>query len=265
MDRIRISVLVPTLNNLAYVQLLYRSLRENSTWDDHEFFVYFNRVLSEEESWVLHQGILDPDLKYLTAFMNIGISSAYNEMAEKTECEFLLLMDDDMYLLPGWDEAVARTIEPGEERLWRSITTIEPEPTRWTIEGNFGTSVMEFREARLLEWAKDRSKPTMINHRPPNVVRKDEFLAIGGWSEEFFPGFCGDPDFAAKFYKNYCQDNPDRMRSVEDALVYHFVSKTTNERFTSDYRQRAHEMFREKWGMKAPKYMEKVLKSGTLL
>lgn len=272
-----ISVLVPSLDNLECVKLLWKSFLKHSERPyDHEFLVYFNSYAVEEREWAEEvvsslQGFgleKNPLVRYILSPKNDGIPKAYNSLADLAQKEFLLLMDDDMYFLPSWDTRVLDTIEEGEQGVWRALTAIEPTGgTRWTIQGDFGRGPSSFNEDGLLGWVKGTSpsKPTMINHRPPNLVRKDEYLEIGGWSEEFFPGFCGDPDFAAKFHKKFCKKNPNKMRNVGDSLVYHFVSRTTNTKFGPKDRQEAHKVFKKKWGKKSSRYMDEVLDSGCFL
>ena len=179
-----ISVLVPSLNHLEYVDLLYKSLVKNSHFD-HEFLVFFNHAKPEEKKWAQ-----DNSVKFLFSNKNEGISMPYNQLAKLSTKKFILLADDDMYFLPEWDVALRRSFEKEERGMWRTLTVVEPivdSIWNFNVVMNFGRTAGTFKEAELLSWIEKSppKKPLMICHRPPNLVRREDYLEVGGWSLEF--------------------------------------------------------------------------------
>ena len=187
--------------------------------------VFFNHAKPEEKKWAQ-----DNSVKFLFSNKNEGISMPYNQLAKLSTKKFILLADDDMYFLPEWDVALRRSFEKEERGMWRTLTVVEPivdSIWNFNVVMNFGRTAGTFKEAELLSWIEKSppKKPLMICHRPPNLVRREDYLEVGGWSEEFFPGFCGDPDFAAKFYLKFGEGLFEKMRNVPDSFWYHFSNR----------------------------------------
>ena len=66
------SILIPTWNNLPYLQLCVESIRKNSSYT-HEILIYVNDGSDGTLEWVKEQNI-----KYLHNESNIGICFALN-------------------------------------------------------------------------------------------------------------------------------------------------------------------------------------------
>ncbi|TXH62941.1 MAG: glycosyltransferase family 2 protein, partial [Burkholderiaceae bacterium] len=98
------SIVIPTWNNLAHLQLVLRSIREHSR-EAHQIIVHVNDGRDGTREWVRAQGIA-----HTASDDNIGICYAMNEAAMLARHEHLVYMNDDMYCLPGWDTALQRRV-----------------------------------------------------------------------------------------------------------------------------------------------------------
>ena len=76
---------------------------------------------------------------------------------------------------------------------------------------------------------------------PPNIVHRDIWDLVGGYSIEYSPGMYSDPDFTAKLYMCGVRF----MKGLQASRIYHFETKSTTR-----IRKNCGQMqFLLKWGM----------------
>lgn len=107
---------------------------------------------------------------------------------------------------------------------------------------NYGTTPETFDEVRLLAEYDTPEKPDWSGAtRPPNLVHRDVWDLVGGYSVEFSPGLYSDPDFSMKLWASGVR----HFRGVSRSRVYHFVSKSLGRIEPNDGRRQ----FLRKWGV----------------
>ena len=130
-----------------------------------------------------------------------------------------------MYACPHWDEHLANAVKAvGHNYFFISATAIERQPqSACSIQGDYGVNPQNFEETKLLqEYAQLPMQDWMGATWPPNVVHKDIWNLVGGYSIEFTPGMYSDPDFSMKLW----QVGVRYFRGVAASRVYHFGSVT---------------------------------------
>ena len=234
------SIVIPTWNNLPFLRLCVASIRKNSSLR-HQIILHINDGCDGTLEWARSEG-----LEFTRTERNVGVCVAMNSARMLVATDYLLYMNDDMYVCPGWDVALRDEVETlGTKLFYISAQTIEPYPTnsRPVICGkDFGTTVETFEEDRLLR--EFDSFPRVDWHGstcPPCVVHRDMFDLVGGYSVEFSPGMYSDPDFSMKLWKAGVR----YFKGVSRARVYHFVSKSVGRIVKNDGRRQ----FLRKWGM----------------
>ena len=159
---------------------------------------------------------------------------------------YTLFLNDDMYVLPHWDKVLYDEIKKMPDNLFfLSSTTIQPHtPIRAMILADYGDSIENFREEALLTEYMNYPKKDWIGATwPPNIVHKDVWDLVGGYSIEYTPGMYSDPDFTAKLW--FCGVRV--MKGLQASRVYHFETKST-----SRIRKNCGQMqFLLKWGITA--------------
>jgi glycosyltransferase involved in cell wall biosynthesis len=249
----KFSILIPTWNNLAYLQLCVDSIRRHSTYA-HQLIVHVNEGSDGTLAWVRAQGL---DHTYSTE--NVGVCHALNAAAKLARTPYICFLNDDMAVLPGWDAALVQEIESiGHDRWFVSGTMIEPTDTHnpcALAPFDFGRTTADYREKELLEsyqsWQKqDWSGATW----PPNVVPKALWHEVGGYSVEFSPGMSSDPDFSMKLW----QVGVRYFKGVAQSRVYHFQTKSTGKVKKND----GPRQFLEKWGITQGTFAKYYLRRG---
>ena len=233
------SILIPSWNNLAFLQLCIRSIRTHSVVP-FELIVHLNEGKDGSLEWVQDQG----DIAYSHSETNVGVCHAMNAMRTLARADYLLYINDDMYTLPAWDLLLKQEIEAcSDEFFFISSTMIEPRAqSSCSIEANFGTSISSFEESRLLAEYQSFEKPDWQGATwPPNVVHKKLWDAVGGYSVEFTPGMYSDPDFSMKLW----QAGVRLFKGLGQSRVYHFGSISVKR----VKQNRGYYQFIRKWGM----------------
>lgn len=232
------SIIIPTWNNLPFLKLCIESIRKNSA-ENHQIIVHVNEGTDGTLQWVQEQG-----LDYTFSERNIGVCMACNRMRSKVRCEYIFYLNDDMYVLPGWDVALAEEVASLPDTMfYLSGTMIQPHNYLDVgILADYGDSVANFEEDRLLrEYMNYPMKDWRGATWPPNLVHRDLWDLVGGYSIEFTPGMYSDPDFVAKLWMAGVR----YFKGLAACRVYHFETKSTSRINKNDGRQQ----FLMKWGI----------------
>ncbi|MCC6187109.1 MAG: glycosyltransferase family 2 protein [Chitinophagaceae bacterium] len=233
------SIIIPTWNNLAYVQHCVDSIRRHSA-HPHQIILHINDGSDGTLAWAQAQNLAHTHTPH-----NAGICLAVNMAAALATQDYIVYMNDDMYVLPHWDThllAVIATLPSNNFML--SSTMIEPTDHHnpCVIVHNYGTSLHTFREAELLAHYASHPKPNWSGSAwPPTIVHRQYWQLVGGYSIELSPGMSSDDDFAMKMWTIGCRI----FQGIGASRVYHFQAKSTQRIVKNDGRKQ----FLMKWGI----------------
>jgi GT2 family glycosyltransferase len=249
----KFSIVIPSWNNLAMLQLCLAAIEKNSTYK-HQIIIHVNEGSDGTLEWVKTQ-----QLTYTFSAQNAGVCYAINAMATLATTGFILFLNDDMYVCPNWDKVLWNEVKLQSNKLWYfSGTMIEPK-----FSGNkcaiapfdFGNSLANFKEKELLTFtAKLKHNDWFGASWPPCLVPIDTFKQVNGYSEEFSPGMYSDPDFSMKLW----QIGVRNFKGLGNSLVYHFQSKSTGRVQKNDGRKQ----FAAKWKLPSSYFYKHVLLLG---
>ena len=252
-DTPQFSILIPTWNNLPFLKLCIESMEKNSSFK-HQIIVHVNEGNDGTIEYLNTKNIV-----FTYSENNIGICKALNLSAKKASTEYIVYINDDMYVLPEWDKLILEEIKSlPDNKFYLSATLLEP-----ISKGNpsvispaaFGTDIESFNENDLLEKYNDFHFEDWSGASwPPSIVHKDLWNAVGGYSEEFSPGFYSDPDFSMKLW----QEGVRYFKGISASRVYHFQSKSLGRIVKNDGRKQ----FYLKWGITASFLDKKMIKKG---
>ncbi len=249
----RFSIIIPTWNNLPFLKICIESIIKNSTFR-HQIIIHVNEGIDGTLEWVKN-GRFD----YTHSIDNLGVCWAVNACRALVKTDYIVYMNDDMYMLPGWDFELINEIEHFNNKFFfLSATIIEPKV--WPHPGilapyDYGTDPENFREEDLLrEFRSIKGKDWSGATWPPNIVHKDIWDLIGGYSIEYFPGLYSDPDFSMKLYEAGVK----HFKGVDKSRIYHFGNKSTRRiKMNNGSKQ-----FLNKWGITSFSFTRFFLKTG---
>jgi len=250
------SVIIPTWNNLPYLKILIGSIEKNSALR-HQIIIHVNDGTDGTLEWVRSNGF-----DHTHSVENIGVCWPLNACRALVRTDYIVFLNDDMYMLPDWDIALWNEIKSlGHNFFFLSSTTIEPRvsPHPGILASfDYGSTPETFREDDLLkEFRSIKGKDWSGATWPPNIVHRDIWDLVGGYSIEYFPGLYSDPDFAMKLYEAGVR----YFKGLDASRTYHFGSKSVG-RISSNSGSK---QFLNKWGITAASFARYFLNRGQYL
>jgi glycosyltransferase involved in cell wall biosynthesis len=218
----KITFVLPSRNNLEFLQLAYKSIRDLKT--KHEILVLDDASIDGTQEWI--KSLNDEDLitYHNPGPERIGIVGMFDKGIEMARTEIIFAFHADMVAGVDLDKNILKHLKPGTVV---SATRIEPPlhpagPEK--IIEDFGIEADQFKEVKfkeycnkLIELNKDRFTEGIF---APWCMYKSDYLAIGGHDELFAPQSKEDSDLFNRFVlKGY------KVIQSWDGLVYHFTSR----------------------------------------
>lgn len=215
----KITFVIPSRNNLEFLQLAYQSIRNLDT--KHEILVLNDASTDGTQEWISNQQDEDLIVHHNPGPERIGIVGMFDKGIEMARTDIIMAFHADMVACKDFDVNILKHLEKG-----KIITGTRVEPPLHPdgpekILRNFGIEVDEFN---MEEWYEKSN--LLKNERvtegifAPWCMYKEDFLSIGGHDELFAPQSKEDSDLFNRFYLNGY-----KFIQPWDALVYHFTSR----------------------------------------
>ena len=249
------SVVIPTWNNLEYLKNCIESISQHSV-HQHQIIVFVNEGTDGTPEWLNEYNL--ENLDYIHSPENVGICYGVNHCRSMVKSDYIIYINDDMYVLPGWDEELQAAIDRLDTRMFMlSSTMIEPLDTgnNCLVVKNYGTDLDSFKKSDLLNDFQGFKRSNWQGATwPPVLLHVDAWDLVGGFSIEFSPGMYSDPDLSFKLMQAGVRE----FMGVGSSLVYHFGSKST----IRVHKNRGRKMFLAKWGISSRVFRKKLLLIG---
>ena len=242
------SIIVPTYNNLDYLKLCLKSIKDNSSFD-HEILIHVNEGTDGTKSYLEYI-----NQKFTYSAKNEGVCVAFNKAAKESNKKYIVLAHDDMYFCPNWDKVFLSELKslPEDSDFFLSGTMVQPFESY--INLNCGDSINNFDEQKLLsELPKIRFNDFQGTHWQPSLIPLKTWNKVGGFSEEFSPGLGSDPDFNMKLWNVGVR----LFKGLGECRVYHFSSLSLRKKAWNN----GAKTFLLKWGISIKFFKKYYLKS----
>ena len=225
----KITFVIPSRNNLEFLQLAYKSIRNLDT--QHEILVLNDASTDGTQEWI--DSLNDKDLitHHNPGPERIGIVGMFDKGIEMARTDIIMAFHSDMVAAPDLDKHILKHLKKGTVV---SATRVEPPlhpdgPEK--ILYDFGIEVEDFNYDKFCDWV---TKPvdseggyqpkhdTLVTEGifAPWCMYKEDFLAVGGHDELFAPQSKEDSDLFNRFVlKGY------KVLQTWEGLVYHFTSR----------------------------------------
>ena len=209
------SIIIPTFNNLDYLKLCIKSIRQNSKYT-HQIIPHVN--IGEDGTCDF---LRDENIDFTFTNHNSGICEGMNTASKKSKFKYILYSHDDFYFCPDWDEVLKNEVDAiGHNNFYLSGIMMNNGPIRF----NAGSDIKSFDENKVLnEYQNYNHYDFQGSTWAPHLLHKDLWEKVGGFSEEFFPGTGSDPDLNMKLWKEGVRV----FKGVNNCKVYHFGSIVT--------------------------------------
>ncbi|HMH34485.1 MAG TPA: hypothetical protein VK543_15715, partial [Puia sp.] len=157
-----------------------------------------------------------------------------------------------------WDQEFLREIQQiGHPYFFISGTAIEPADNGnpCVLAVDYGRDIHSFNEEKLLhEFSGYSIHDWQGSTWPPNIVHRDIWDMVGGYSVEFSPGMYSDPDFSMKLWMLGIR----LFKGLGKSRVYHFGSKSTGR----IKKNKGYFQFVQKWGISSSTLTKYYLRRG---
>ena len=250
------SIIIPTFNNLDYLKLCIKSIRQNSKYT-HQIIPHVN-IGSDKTS----EFLVNENIDYTFTDYNSGICEGMNTASKKSKFEYILYSHDDFYFCPGWDIALKNEIEKiGHNKFYLSGIMMNNGP----IKCDFGNDLNSFDEKKFLNEYKNYNHYDFQGSTwAPHLIHKEMWDKVGGFSEEFYPGTGSDPDLNMKLWKYGVRI----FKGINNCKVYHFGSIVTRKykdhpNIKTESGSKGGKIFLLKWGITINFFKKFYLRSDT--
>ena len=215
-----LSILIPTYNNINYLKLLCKSLKENSNFQ-HQLIFHINDGSDGSLEFIKKENYL-----YTHSKDNIGLCSSIKEASKLIKNDYVLYTHDDMYFCKDWDIFLKNEINKMQNKFfYLSGASVSYKDSY--IHYDCGKSYENFNIKKFNDFCLvDNSPDYKASHYAPHVVHKDLWNKVDGFSLDFDPGDGSDPDFCMKLWL----EDVRIFKCVSKFKVYHFGSVTTRKK-----------------------------------
>lgn len=215
----KITFVLPSRNNLEFLQLAYKSIRDLET--KHEVLVLDDASTDGTQEWI--KSLNDDDLitYHNPGPERIGIVGMFDKGIEMARTEIIFAFHADMVACKDLDKNILKHLKPGTVV---SATRVEPPlhppgPEKITVD--FGVEANEFTFTKWYTESEGLKQDKVTEGIfAPWCMYKSDYLAVGGHDELFAPQSKEDSDLFNRFVLNGYQ-----VLQSWDALVYHFTSR----------------------------------------
>ena len=219
----KITFVIPSRNNLEFLQLAYQSIRNLET--QHEILVLNDASTDGTQEWIDSLGDEDLITHHNPGPDRIGIVGMFDKGIEMARTDIIMAFHADMVAAPDLDKHILKHLEKGTVV---SATRVEPPlhpdgPEKMLVD--FGIEVEDFDINKFNNWYNNEYKPkhdTLVTEGifAPWCMYKEDFLAVGGHDELFAPQSKEDSDIFNRFVLNGY-----KVLQTWEGLVYHFTSR----------------------------------------
>ena len=246
----KITTCISSNNNLEYLKLAVKSVRQNAYYKNMPIIVYAENCTDGTNEWLSNN---EYNLEYYIENNKIekGIGGGMDFCVSKSQTEFVNIIHSDMWIAPNQDLELLKLYDNIDKntRLIASSFRIQPKifpndpdyrpGTVFVPINEFGAYYNDFNSNYFDQWANEFSKENNINVRKGGgagfFCKKKDYEWIGGNDPLFAPASWEDMDL---FIRMQLEDYEFKMTSK--STVYHFSARG------SHFRDEAKDNFNQK-------------------
>lgn len=250
---LKVSIVILTFNQLEMTRQCLESL-EKHTAPGHEVIVVDNGSTDGTPQYLNELCRRKSNMQYIYNDTNLGFSKANNQGIKVATGDYILLLNNDVLLTPGWLERMVACAQ-GDP----SVGVVGPCTNNAVGQQVIDTDI-EFEDNAIQKFACARLMQKAGNwfetHRIIGfclLAKREVIDSVGMLDERFGPGGFEDFDFCLRVKQaGY------KIMIAEDVFVYHIGGKGYSQN-NLDYDKLRHknvQIFIEKWVKKAMEIME---------
>ena len=260
-----ITFCISTFNNLPYLKIAIKSVRENSYYDKAPFIIHAENCTDGTDRW-----LIDNKEKYnLDVYLDknkvpLGIGGGMNFCADKVETEYIMFLHSDFYVTKNWDLELYNIFKKyPNQKMWVNSHRVEPNmfnnpssrPGTVIVDKEmFGAYYHDFKDQIFEQWANEFTEINDFEipkgEGVSGLIRKKDWDEIGGNDPLFAPASWDDMDlFLRMLNKGF------KFVLTSKSMVYHFGARGSHRLEENDGKSSTRQIEAEK--VNAQKWFKK--------
>ena len=246
----RVSVIVVTYNNLELTKACLHSLDKHSNHANLEIIVVDNASADGSPDYLREWAAAGSNRRLLLNEDNLGFAAANNQGLAIADGEYLVLLNNDTVVTPGWIGTLYRHLERDS-----TLGIIGP------VTNNIGNEArIQIQYSDMEEMVEESQKYTRMHIGKLHKMHTAAFFCVmmprhiyekvGPLDEAFGRGFFEDDDYCRRI-----QHHGYSVACAEDVFIHHHLSASFNKLRSAD-RQALFEqnkaLYEAKWGPWVP-------------
>ncbi|HTC27295.1 glycosyltransferase, partial [Dyella sp.] len=242
----RVSVIVVTYNNSAFTKACLRSLELYSDYTNLETIVVDNASTDDTRAYLAAWMLAGPQRRVLLNAKNLGFAAANNQGLAAASGEYLVLLNNDTYVTPGWIATLLAHLHRCD-----TLGVIGP------VTNNIGNEArIDIHYASMEEMVQVAADYTLrhVGKRTPLrtaaffcvMLRRVVYEQVGPLDEAFGLGFFEDDDYCRR-----AEHAGWDIACAEDVFIHHHLSASFS-KLKQDARQtlfvKNKALYEAKWG-----------------
>jgi GT2 family glycosyltransferase len=235
MEQHKITTCISSNNNLEYLKLAIKSIRQNAYYKNMPIIIYAENCTDGTNEWLSNN---EYDLEYYIENNEIekGIGGGMDFCVNKSQTEFVNIIHSDMWVAPNQDLELLKLYDniDNNTRLIASSFRIQPKifpndpdyrpGTVFVPIDEFGAYHDDFNNKYFDKWATEFSQNNNINVRKGGgagfFCRKADYEWIGGNDPLFAPASWEDKDLFIRMQLEGYQ-----FKMTVKSVVWHFSAR----------------------------------------
>jgi GT2 family glycosyltransferase len=212
----RVSIVIPILDNFVCNRLCLESLLANTSGIALEVLAVDNCSTDGTRDYLEQLSGAFPNVHLLFADRNLGFAAAVNWGLSSSRGDYLVVLNNDVVLPPGWLAPLLRPLADPE------VGMVGPVTNRTGNEAQIETTYATYEE--MVRFAAERAASHAGLHFQVRMLtmfcvalRRDVYEQIGPLDECFEVGLFEDDDYSMRV-----RSAGFALLCVEDAFVHHF-------------------------------------------
>ncbi len=262
MNQNKVSIIILTWNKLAYTKKCLKFLEKNIDYLDWEIIIIDNgsndgtKVFLKELSKKFGKS-----LKIILNSENLGYAAGVNQGIRISEGKYVLLLNNDVYILKNWLKSLINAIETSKECAIVGAKLIYPETCRIQHAGIVFIRKIEplhiFKNCKMSDIEVNKLRFVDAVTGACMLIRRELFDEIGLFDENYKYGGFEDTDFCLRArIKGYKIIFSPKTIGIHDERVTTAQIGNYYKIFKRNYR-----VFSDKWARVLKKYNDTSLSS----
>ena len=242
----KVSIVIPLFNKLELTHQCLKAILQNTRYANYEIIFVDNGSTDETPGYLRKLKL--PNVKLVLNEQNLGFVKGCNKGAELADGEFILFLNNDTRVQPGWLEALVKTMQERPDcgvvgskliypdgKLQEAGGIIFSDGLGWNYGRGMNPNDPRFNFVREVDYVSGAAL----------MIRKSLWRKIGGFDERFSPAYYEDTDLCFSV-----RQHGFKVLYQPRSVVVHFEGQTAGTNLNAGFKkfqQINHQKFKQKW------------------